>query len=1005
MKLRFFPTVCILLIASSALCQQRAMSGRILFSIKPEAVAKFRSAFDLPGTHSPKFDPQRFSLTDSRSIESLFGNISGLNVASIKPFIPQHNIVLEALREKTNPILFTKQSGNSIRIIETQEIAKLRISEERISRWFELFFDPSLDTKTVIGLLMKSGIVEAAEPRFQYQLCFTPNDPFFSQQYSLFQMKVPEAWDIIRCDSTMLIADDDIGSDWTHADLAKAIFINIGETGTDAEGLDKRSNGIDDDGDGFVDDWHGWDFAGSDGTAPDNDPITAAKHGTHTAGIMAASGNNALGVIGVAFGAKLLDLKCGDNSGSTVAFGYEGIVYAADMNAKVVNNSWGSTDRSQSGQDIVNYATAKNCLVVAASGNSAAFQNLYPASYDHVLSVAATDETNRLAGFSNYNVKVDLSAPGQNVLSTVPGDRYEQMSGTSMASPNASGAAALVRQKFPSFDADQTAERLRASADPLTTDQDLRPGYSGKGRINVMRAVSNEQLYSARIDSVEIIDQSGNGTLESGESADIVIHVKNYLSPLTSLVATVEYISDPSHAISANTETVNFGKANTLSIVQNFQGSLHISVAADAPSNYTVVVRLTFSSSPESYGPDVDYFAFVINKNYLDLNKNNITATFDSKGGLGYNDPPSNMQGSGFFWNSAPSGIVDDGKNVLSTCGLMIGVDDSARIVASAPSEFSDTYINQDFAATLPIQYVLPPDKNNAVQELHTIFDDTNTDTTVEVGVTVDQKNYAFTKGLAANAVVLDYTLYRRIVDSISYCTDSTAMALFMDWDIGPSGANNQAYISPLDPAISLMRRAQAGYPYLGIKLISDIPPGAAINIYELNNDATDGSIGKYDGYSRREKWLTMTTPRASAGTRDVSMIYGLRNLPLASQDSVRATFVIAMAESEAVLKATIDATEQEWRGAASVTTPVASDNSLHLSPNPFANHLHLQWSTPSPEIAVVTISDAIGRTVISRTTRSTQLEIPNLSLPAGAYSVEVRFGDSILRQKLISLP
>src|SRR5439155_16885975 len=118
------------------------------------------------------------------------------------------------------------------------------------------------------------------------------------------------------------------------------------------------------------------------------------------------SGNNGFGICGVAFGTKVLILKCGDNSGTSVDFGYEGIVYAADRHAKVVNNSWGGTNRTQSGEDIVNYALGKDCIVTAAAGNESVFENLYPASYPHVLAVAAVDETNTIAGFSSYSTHV-----------------------------------------------------------------------------------------------------------------------------------------------------------------------------------------------------------------------------------------------------------------------------------------------------------------------------------------------------------------------------------------------------------------------------------------------------------------------------------------------------------------------------------------------------------------------------------------------------------------------
>ncbi len=1005
-KMRYIILASILL-ATHSFAQQQTMAGRVLVCIKPESVAAFRSAFASPEIHALKFNPQTFSLKDNALIANLFSLPSIVHVTSLKPLIPQHNVVLEDLREQTNPILFPSKNTNGISIKETEDVAKLRASEEKISRWFELFYDGNISPESAALILKKSGVVEFAEPRYLYQTCFTPNDPRFPEQYSLPLIHAPEAWDIVRCDSTMLVADDDVGSDWTHPDLAEAVFVNKGETGLDADGLDKRSNGIDDDSDGFVDDWHGWDFAGDNGTAPDNDPNTPARHGTHTAGIIAASGNNKIGVCGVAFGAKIVLLKCGDNGGGDVSFGYEGIVYAADRGAKVVNNSWGGTNRSQLGQDIVNYAAAKNCVVVAASGNSYSFQDFYPSSFDHVLSVAALDESSTITGFSNYNTHVAVSAPGNNVLSTIPGNDYTTMTGTSMASPTAAGAITLVRQKYPFLTADQAIQRLRVTCDPLTTAQDLHPGYTGKGRINVKRAVSEEPVFSSRLENLEILDDNHNGILEAGEGADIILHVRNYLMPLTELEAKIEYLNDTGKYIMPNTETVRFGIANTLDLVQNIQGSFHITMAKNTPPNYTVSVKLTFYSSAQGYGPDVDYFSLIINQAYLNLDKNNLTVTFDSKGGIGFNDPPNNTQGIGFIWTKAPSSVFIEVRDVLSQAGLMIGVDDSARIVSSAPGEFNDAYAMQDYNIVRPIHYVAPADHSNAVQELHTIFNDTHTDPSLQVGVSVEEKTYAFTKDLTANAVVLDYVIHKRIVDSVTYATDATAVALFMDWDIGTSGGLNKAYISSLDSAISVTRRMEDLYPFVGIKLISDIPNGAQLNFYALDNNGANGSASTYDGLTRFEKWQTMTTARPLAGIGDVSMIYGLKNLPLLSQDSVRLTFVIGLAENEELLKQTIDQTKNEWI-LNSAVHPVrqSNDNTIIITPNPFGNHLHINWpSTASATFATVELSDALGRILISRKAQGSSLELTGIQLPAGTYIVTIRQGAMLLEHTLICLP
>jgi len=1014
-KLRITIILCILSLSLETFAQQRSLPGRVLFRIKPEAISALRSAFANPEIYEKKFDPQKFSLKDKQAIINLFSFPSSFPVRSLKPFIPQHNIVLEALRERTNPSLFPKINTNGIIPKETEETIQLSGAEEKISRWFELFFDTSQSIETAIMLLNKSGMIEIAEPRYHYKVCFIPNDPLFSQQYSLPLIHAPEAWDIVKCDSTMVVADDDIGADWTHPDLANAVWTNPGETGLDSNGFDKRSNGIDDDGDGFVDDWHGWDFAGDDGTAPDNDPSTAAQHGTHTSGIMAASGNNGIGICGVAFGSKVLILKCADNSGSDVAFGYEGIVYAADRGAKVVNNSWGGSNRTQSGEDIVNYARV-SCVVVAAAGNSGTqevqdgvLEGLYPALYNHVLSVDAVDESGAITDFSNFNPRVDVSAPGYQVLSTVPGNSYTPMSGTSMASPTAAGAIALVRQKFRLLSTDQAIQRLRATSDILTPAQDLHPGFTGKGRINVFHAVTPSPVFSARLDNVQIIDPDGNGALESGEVGDIILHIRNYLDPVTNLTAKVEFVNDAGHYLTPSTNTILFGKANTLAFVQNFQGSFLIVTSSHTPPNYSVLVKLTYSSSPEGYGPDVDYFTLIINKDYADLNKNNLTVSFDGKANIGYDDPPDNTQGSGFLWRNAPLSILPQGRDVLSDAGLMVGSSPN-RLAAAAYSPSGDQLAEQDFIPLQAIHEVTPPDHANAAQELATVFADSIADPMFQAGITANMRSYAFTDDLSANAIVVDYLLRKRGIDTggghiIYNVNDTSATALFIDWDIGSSGAVNQAYISSLDSMIGVTRRLEDGYPYIGMKIISSVPNGAAINIYAFDNNGANGSAHSYGGFSQSDKWLTMTTPRANAGIGDVSMIYGLKNIPLLSADSIRMTFVLAMAENETLLKQTIDQTQTAWFGIASVYQKAQDGNTIFAAPNPFTNKLHIVWSSNETNApARIEISDAIGRIWFARTEQGNETDLAGLQLPPGNYFLLVRQGSTVLRSKIICL-
>ncbi|HYM20094.1 MAG TPA: S8/S53 family peptidase [Candidatus Kapabacteria bacterium] len=993
------------IIAATAAFPQQVMPGRVLFRISPNAVVEMRRLFTPYISADKHFDPQKCAVPDEEAIRLLLGLPELVTHIQLRPFLAQHNIALESLREQTNPILF---SHNTFGIrAATNDIQLLQTSEEHLSRWFELRFDTTISVNAVVVLLKKNHIIEAAEPRFSYAVNFTPNDPKFNdgEQYAPQMMRAPQAWDDTRCDSTMLVAVDDIGTDWTHEDLQSSIFINSGETGFDADGNDKRSNGIDDDGDGFVDDWHGWDFAGSDGTTSDNNPTTAAVHGTHTGGIMAAAGNNGIGICGVAFGSKLLALKCGDDQGQNVAFGYEGIVYAADMGAKVVNNSWGGTGYSQIGQDIVNYATARNCVVVAAAGNYNTFEDLYPASYAHAMSVGAVDQAAGYAGFSDYGTHVTLSAPGVGVVSTVPNNGYRGLDGTSMASPNAAGAVAIVRQKFPNLTPDQSIQRLRVTCVPLVTD--THPRFTGSGLIRLDSALTTKPIYSARIVSVS---NDGNQTLISGETANLILWVESYLDPIKNLKGAIELVSpDDTSVVSLQFSSADFGDAATLQTVQNVT-NMYLKVASDAPADKVVLFRVTFTSRESNYGPDVDYFSLIINPSYLDLDTNNIRLTISAKGDIGYNDPPSNSQGSGLIWSKPPVSIAPVGRAVLFQGGMMIGTGPD-HVVAAAPNANNDNIADQDFILTKRAVYVQPSDHPNAAQEIECAFNDSvirTNDTTgdsvriaKEVGVTVRSRSYEFNDPSAANAIVLDYLFIRRTAEDSVLHSDATAAGLYMDWDIGSSGANNVASVSPLDTSIIVTRRNDPNYPLVGMKIISDVPNGAALNHFLINNDGSDGSVDIYNGFAESDKWLTLTTQRTFAGPADVSVVYGMRNIPLASRDSIPLTYIIGLGITDADLKATIDRTEKLWKGTLSVMPVQQGTGDLRCYPNPFTGILHLDWNISGE--ATIRVIDVLGREVFTQHTSISGATLDLSRLPRGAYHIVLETSQETLHREIIA--
>ena len=261
--------------------------------------------------------------------------------------------------------------------------------------------------------------VEYVEPNYRRYATAIPNDSFFSNLWGLnnagdTDIDGPEAWDITQGNSNVVVAVLDSGVDYNHPDLFNNMWTNSGEI---------AGNGLDDDGNGKIDDVRGWDFVDND-----NDPMDSDDHGTHVAGTAAAVGNNTIGIAGVSWTAQIMPLRFLDAFGSgTVADGIEAIDYAIDKGADIINASYGSYGFSAAERDAISRARTAGILFVAAAGNDSwnndSLTKHYPSSYDldNIIAVAATDQNDNLASFSNFGVtSVDVAAPGTNIFSSRP---------------------------------------------------------------------------------------------------------------------------------------------------------------------------------------------------------------------------------------------------------------------------------------------------------------------------------------------------------------------------------------------------------------------------------------------------------------------------------------------------------------------------------------------------------------------------------------------------------
>ncbi|TAF74039.1 MAG: hypothetical protein EAZ53_10610 [Bacteroidetes bacterium] len=357
-----------------------------------------------------------------------------------------------------------------------------KLKSSKLQRIYKISIKDSTKLNAFLADIKENKFVEYAEKIPIYELFYTPNDLHPNQWY-LPKINASQAWDLSVGVGSVVIAIVDDAVRLDHQDLAPNIWVNPNEI---------AGNGIDDDANGYIDDINGYDVA--DG---DNNPTTTnagKKHGTHCAGIAAAKSNNGTGIASISSNCKIMAVKCTRDAviSPSIPFAYEGLEYAIAAKPDVISLSWGGFGSSQTYQLLFDYAYSLGITVVAAAGNNYTDVPFYPASYNHVISVGATDSNDQITNFSNYGSTIDVMAPGLGIWSSVSSSNaaYENLSGTSMACPLVAGLCGLMKSYVPSATNAFIEGCLTSSA--INIDA-LNFGYEnqmGFGRIDAFRALS-----------------------------------------------------------------------------------------------------------------------------------------------------------------------------------------------------------------------------------------------------------------------------------------------------------------------------------------------------------------------------------------------------------------------------------------------------------------------------------------------------------------------------------
>lgn len=886
---------------------------------------------------------------------------------SFRPMCTEQGVNIPVLQKSFNTIgltSVTKKFANEKAPREKFNKDGIKLAD--LSLIYECKYSGAMPIEKAINSLLASNALAYAEPHFVPVTTYTPNDPqaTVSGQYHLNKINAYNGWNTSKGDTTIIIGITDTGIEYTHSDLGN-IKYNYADP----------INSIDDDLDGFVDNFRGWDCGMNDNDAT----WQGNSHGVHVCGIAGATTDNANGVAGVGFKCKLLPVKIADASGALVA-AYDGIKYAADHGCKVINCSWGGPGGGSFGQDVCTYATInKDALVVAAAGNTGLDELFYPAAYDNVMAVVNTQASDIINTTSTYGYFADVSAPGTNINATWPTNSYITQTGTSMASPVTAGVVAIVRSFFPSYSALQACERVKTTTDnnyslPINSSI-ARKDKIGTGRVNLGRALT-DPLSPSVIYSQLMFDDKNDDIFNLGDTLRIGGLFTNYLAPTSACTATLATLNA---GVSNLTNTYNIGAIAMMGTLSNtstpFSFKIVSTFTPNTPINYTLTVKDGTYTARQ-------YFTVLANVDYINITVNDVLTTATSKGRDFYSQD-AQLNGIGFLYK---------GANLIYDGGLMIGVDtnrvsDCVRgTTASNDAEFK---INTNIS-----EVKIAPLSNF---DTYAKYSDSTSATIL--GLMIDQRTWAWTSTPDKKYVIWEYVIKNNSTTTYT----SMYAGICADWDIdATSFANNKAAYDATNK-MGYSWCTNPGGKFAGIKLLtSSAPP----NFYGLDN--VTGGGGGYDvsaGFSTANKYKTMSQNRLAAGSvsvtgNDVLNVMSSGPYTIAPGQSVKVAFALIAGDSLLDLQNSAAAAQIKYNGIATgVKENATVENTVLVYPNPATDKINVSVKNNYENDVIV--YDINGKVIYqNRITNSTIINTEKWS--RGVYFVKVSNEDVVNTTKII---
>jgi len=807
-----------------------------------------------------------------------------------------------------------------------------------------------IDIPSLIQNLKADENVIYAEPLYIHKLDVIPNDSFYSSQSTFFQkLQAPAAWDVVKGEnSNAVIAVVDGGTDYDHTDLAGNFWVNTDEV---------AGNGVDDDGNGFIDDINGWNFTtNSYNTTGLSSQSINANHGTHTAGSISAVTNNSSGVAGASWNAALMPVcAASPTTDNAILYGFDGILYAANNGADIISCSWGGSNSSYYEQDVVNYVTSLGAVVVAAAGNDYSSAPHYPSAYDNVFSVAAVNNSDVKASFSNYGTTVDVAAPGVNIYSTYNNNSYNYSSGTSMSCPLAAGIVGLVKTQHPNWSGYRAAEQVRVTADNIDNVNPSYAGMLGMGRINAYRALT-ETPPSLHIVDVDLTDTNGDGVIDPGETIQLHLTIKNYLFATTNVDLT---LSESDSYVTLTTNTTQVASIDSMQevIVSDFS----FDVNSSAPSGHPMDFTLEFSAGTYV---DKDKFRLIVLPTFGTASINNISVSVTNIGRIGFADPNNSANGIGFLYQNSGN-LLFEGSIITGTSQTQLS--NAARSTVSG----STVNYNSDFSVAAGGDLQINTPGSLTDQESIGIFEDVNNTNPMNIRIT--QETYASTDPAYSDLILFKYTVENLNTTAIN----NFHFGLFFDWDI--DGNNYVTNSTTFDATRNLAYTWDTGSgpaTYVGASLVT----AGGFNFRAIANDGSNGGWSIYDGFSDAEKWESISggTTLTSAGPQDVSQVIASGPHSIDGNSSVEICFALLAGPDLSSIQSTADSAVAMWNN---LFVNGINDNKDRIlpatfsleqnTPNPFNPNTKINFTLPEQTNIKIEVFDILGKRIRTLTNQS----------------------------------